>query len=261
MSGGESGAPRPLRVVVVGASSGMGRCIGVGLARRGSRVAMLARRRERLEDAAAEAGQGAIAVACDVTDGASCRSAIDRAAAELGGIDGLVYAPAVGALRRVADLDAETWGQAFATNVTGASLITAAAIAHLTESGGVCAYLSSVSASLTPPWPGLGAYIVSKAALDKLVEVWRAEHPSVGFTRVTVGECAAGEGASSSEFITGWDAELAGELFPTWMARNYMSGALIEVDEVVRVVDTVLRTGASATIPAVAVTPRPARPA
>ena len=83
----------------------------------------------------------------------------------------------------------------------GAALVTAAAIPHLTEAHWVAAYLSSVSASFTPPWPGLGAYATSKAALDTLVEAWRGEHPAVGFTRVIVGDYPGGEGASATEFI------------------------------------------------------------
>jgi NAD(P)-dependent dehydrogenase (short-subunit alcohol dehydrogenase family) len=247
----------PLRTVVVGASSGLGRCIGIGLARRGAAVALLARRHDRLVDTAKEAGPGALAIACDVTDDASCRDAIEQAASGLGGIDALVYATGIGPLGRLAELDADTWRRAFDTNVTGAAIVTAAAIPYLSASQGVAAYLSSVSASITAPWPGLGAYVVSKAALDKLVEAWRAEHPGVGFTRVTVGDCAGGEGASQTEFNAGWDQELAAELFPVWLARNYLSGALLDVDELVRVIDAVVRCGASATIPAVAVVPRP----
>jgi len=45
-----------MRAVVVGASSGLGRCIGVGLGQRGMQVALLARRRDRLETAVKEAG-------------------------------------------------------------------------------------------------------------------------------------------------------------------------------------------------------------
>ena len=100
----------------------------------------------------------------------------------------------------------------FATNVTGASIVTAAALPHLKASSGVAMYLSSVSASQTPPWPGLGSYAVSKAALDKLVEAWRAEHPDVGFTRVIVGECGGGEGEAMTGFADGWDRELLGDL-------------------------------------------------
>jgi len=245
-----------MRVVVVGASSGLGRCIAVGLGQRGARVAVLARRRDRLADAAKEIGTGTLAIGCDVNDADSCRAAIEEAANGLGSIDALVYAPGLGPLARLIETDAAMWRQAFDTNVIGAALITAAAVPHLEASGGAAAYLSSVSASLTPPWPGLGAYAVSKAALDKLVEAWRIEHPRVGFTRVVVGDCSGGEGPGRTEFASGWDHQLAAQLIPTWLARSYMTGSLMDVDELVRVVDAVLRCGASACIPSVTVTPR-----
>ena len=250
-----------MRAAIVGASSGLGRCIATGLAQRGATVALLARREARLVQAAAEAGGGAIAVRCDVTDADSCRGAIAEVAERLGGIDALVYAAGIGPLARIADLDAETWRRAFDTNVIGASLITAAALPRLRQSRGTAAYLTSVSASLTPPWPGLGAYVVSKAALDKLVEAWRAEHPDVGFTRVIVGDCAGGEGDATTEFVSGWDQDLAAELMPLWFERRYMTGTMVDVAELVRVVDTVLRCGASAAVPTVAVTPRDNPPA
>src|SRR2546430_6038606 len=92
-----------MRAVVVGASSGLGRCIGVGLGRRGAQVALLARRRERLEAAAKEAGEGALAIECDVTHPSSVSSAIRKAAADLRGIDALVYTPAIGPLAPLPD--------------------------------------------------------------------------------------------------------------------------------------------------------------
>ncbi len=247
-----------MRAVIVGASSGLGRCIGVGLAQRGADVALLARRHDWLVDAAKEAGGGALAIACDVTNQESCQAAIAEAAAGLGGIDALIYSTGIGILSRLADIDADTWRRGFDTNVIGASLITSAALPHLKASSGVAAYLSSISASLTPPWPGLGAYAVTKAALDKLVEAWRAEHPDVGFTRVVVGDCAGGEGASMTGFANTWDPEIAAEFYPTWVSRNYISGTLLEVEELVRVVDYIARSGAGTSIPSVTVTPRPA---
>ena len=108
------------------------------------------------------------------------RSAIGAAADALGGIDNLVYTPAIGSVVRLVDTDAETWGRVFATNVTGAALATAAAIPHLTASAGKVVYLSSDAGTFGPPWPGLGAYGVSKAALERLIEAWRAEHPESG---------------------------------------------------------------------------------
>jgi NAD(P)-dependent dehydrogenase (short-subunit alcohol dehydrogenase family) len=242
--------------VVVGASSGLGRSIAIGLAQRGAHVAMLARRRARLDAAVSEAGPPALAIECDVTDEASCRSAISDAASGLGGIDALVYAPAIGPLARLVDTDAETWRRVFDTNVIGAARITAAAVPHLAATAGTAAFLSSVSASLTPPWPGLGAYIVSKAALDKLVDAWRAEHPGIGFTRLVVGDCAGGDGDSRTEFSLGWDLDLANELAPGWVEKGYISGTLIEVDELVSIVDALLRGGTSLSMPSVTVAPR-----
>ena len=245
-----------MRTVIVGASTGLGRCIGVGLARRGAQVALLARRKDLLDDAAAEAGSGTLAITCDVTDADACARAVEEAVAGLGGIDAVVYSTGVGILRRIEDIDAETWMRAFGTNVVGASLFTAAALPHLRESRGAIAYLSSVSASESAPWPGLGAYTVTKAALDKLVEAWRVEHPQVGFTRVVVGDCGGGEGIGQSQFTAEWDQELAGEMVTLWLERRLLSGALMDIEHLIGMIDAVLRCGASANVPSISVTPR-----
>ena len=245
-----------MRTVVVGASSGLGRCIGVGLTKRGAQTALLARRLDRLEAAAKEAGPGTLALACDVTSTESCQAAIAEAAARLGGMDALVYTPAIGPLASVDDTDAETWRRVFDTNVIGAALATTAALPYLKETNGVAVYLSSVSASLTPPWPGLGAYAVSKAALDKLVEAFRAEHPSVGFTRVIVGDCAGGEGDSMTGFANDWDPDRAIEFGTKWAERKYLSDSLIEVEELVTVIDSLIRHGESLSLHSVTVAPR-----
>ena len=245
-----------MRAVVIGASSGLGRCIGTGLARRGADVALLARRQDRLEGAVKEAGDRAVAITCDVTDEASCRAAIDEAAASLGGIDAFVYTPAIGPLAKLVDTDAETWRRVFDTNVTGAAIATAAAVPHLGATAGRAVYLSSVSASQTPPWPGLGSYAVSKAALDKLVEAWRGEHPTIGFTRMVVGDCIGGEGERQTEFANGWDAEVAAEVAPVWVEKGYIAGSFIDVEDLVGVVDSVLRCGASVQMPSIVLSPR-----
>ena len=245
-----------MKVVIVGASTGLGRCIGIALAKRGDEVALLARSHDKLVDAAKEAGPGTLPIACDVTDESSCRAAIEEAATGLGGIDGLVYTAGNGPLAKLVDTDAATWRATFDTNVIGAALVTAAAIPHLTESGGVAAYFSSVSASSPSPWAGLGAYITSKAALEKMVEAWRVEHPQVGFTRITVGNCPGGEGDAMTQFNSGWDGELAAELGMAWISRGYVTADFLDVDDLTRVVVTVLESGASACIPSVTVVPR-----
>ena len=181
-----------MRTVVVGASSGLGRCIGIGLAAAGRarRAAGPAPRAPRGRGPGGRSRARSRSSATSPTRSRAARRSTTRPTA-LGGIDALVYTPAIGPLARLVDTDADTWRRAFDTNVTGAAL----------DHGGghppprprrpaprpTC---RRSSASLTPPWPGLGAYIVSKAALDKLVEAWRAEHPDIGFTRLVVGDCA-----------------------------------------------------------------------
>ena len=263
VSGCRPGRPVPvrkdvsaMRVIVVGASTGLGRCIAVGLAQRGAKVVLMARNEQLLAEAAVDAGDNAVAIRCDVTDEVSCRAGIERAVEALGGVDAVLYAAGIGELRRIEELDSATWHRVFDTNVVGASTVTAVALPHLKESAGMIAYLSSVSASLTSPWPGLASYTVTKAALDKLVEAWRSEHPEVGFTRLIVGECGGGEGSAQSQFTAAWDMELAGEMFPTWMARGLLTDKLMDIDHFVEAVESILRCGATTTMPSVAVTPR-----
>ena len=77
-------------------------------------------------------------------------------------------------------------------------------------------YLSSLSASYTTPWPMLGAYAVTKAALDKLVEAWRIEHPEIGFTRLAVGTASA-DRRLADRVQQGWDPEALDKAIRYWM--------------------------------------------
>lgn len=249
-----------MRVVVVGASSGLGRCIAVGLGRRGAQVALLARREDRLERAAAEAGNGAVAIVCDVTDEPSVVAAIGGAAAALGGIDAIVYSTAIMTVGALEDVPAQRWADAFATNVTGAATVTAHALPYLRESRGTAVYLSSISASLTPPWSKIGSYVATKAALDKMVEAWRWEHPDVGFTRLSVGDCAGGPGESGTQFGTTEDQAVFTAGVVDWLRRGYVTGDLVDPEDLVHAVDAVLRLGPSSSIPHLALTPRTQTP-
>ncbi len=221
----------------------------------------MGRRQDKIDAAAEEAGNRAVAIACDATDELSCSAAIAEAAKRLGGIDTVIYAAAIGPLVRLRDASAAQWRETFDTNVLGAALATAAAIPHLTSSAGSVLFLSTTGASYTPPWPGLGVYQVTKAALDRLVEAWRAEHPGINFTRVTIGECGGGEGDAQSHFNVDWDRALAGEMAGTWIGRGYMALSLIDVEHLVDMFAALVRTGASMQVPSMTMIPRPAIPA
>ena len=169
--------------------------------------------------------------------------------------------PAVIRSTRMVDTDAAIWRRVFDTNVIGAALATAAAVPHLTASSGKAVYLSSDAGTFGPPWPGLGAYGVSKAALERLVEAWRSEHPDIGFTCLIVGECAGGEGDGQTGMNIGWDMDLAMRAVPLWSARGCMPGKLMPIEDLIEVVHTILRTDAATSMPLVVARGASASPA
>ena len=203
------------RILVVGASSGVGRAVAEQAARAGAKVALLARRRAKLDEAvAALAGEGhaAHALTCDVTDEASCRGAVGRAIEQLGGLDGLVYASGLSPLCLLAEAGQSDWREVLDVNLIGASLVTAAALAALRASGGRAVYVGSYSERQT--LPGIGLYSVSKSALAALIEAWRMEHPEVDFTKVVLGN------TTGTEFAAGWGRERTLAITKLWIERG-----------------------------------------
>src|SRR6478735_1523889 len=199
------------RILVVGASSGIGRSLGIQAAAAGATVAFAARREELVASAASDAGNGSIGLVCDVRDEASCAALVQRTVDALGGLDDVVYSTAIDLL----------------TRVTGAALITTAALEHLRGNGGRAVYISA--SSVDRPLPGMGVYASSKAALETMVRAWQAEHPDVCFALARVGS------ALGTDVTASWDRDLLIELSATWNALGYVHdngpGGPMTVDE------------------------------
>ncbi|HKA14903.1 MAG TPA: SDR family oxidoreductase [Myxococcota bacterium] len=204
------------RILVIGGSSGVGREVGLAASRAGARVAFAARRRDLLDQAAKEAGNGALAVECDVS-APECARAVDAAARALGGIDALLYATGMSPLVMLEQASAEAWRTVLDVNLVGASQVTAAALPHLRACQGRAVYVSSYA--VRQSLPGLGLYRVSKVALDALIECWRMEHPDVDFTRVVVGNTA------DTEFANAWGGEALAGAMKVWVSRNLFPAA------------------------------------
>lgn len=239
------------RVLVVGASTGIGRVIGGRLCAAGAQVAFAARRGEVCEEAAREAGGVAIGLSCDVTDEEQCTRVVADTVDGLGGLDDVVYSTGAISIIALADATTEWWRRTFETNVMGAALITKAALPHLQQSTGTVIYLSSVS-SIGAVWPGIGVYTATKAALNRMVETWRSEHPEVGFTRIFVGP--TDESATGTEFDMS-----AVEHMARWPAMGVQSGAMCTPTCISEAVEMVLSS--SSRVWDVTVVPKdPARP-
>lgn len=235
------------RVLVVGASSGLGRATALAVAAEGARVALAARRRERVEEAAREAGEAAFALACDVRDEASCRRAVESAVARFGGLDGLVYSPAISTFGPIETIGAAAWREVFDTNVIGVSLLLNAAIPHLTQSRGKVVVYSSIVIDDSPPRPGQASYVVSKHALERLVEAWQGEHRAVGFTSIASGDAV-------TEFGHDHDLETLTPIVQRWAELEYLYGRAMDAQSVAA--QAVNALASPETVRRIAITPR-----
>jgi NAD(P)-dependent dehydrogenase (short-subunit alcohol dehydrogenase family) len=204
-------------VLVVGASSGIGRGIALALAQAGAVVAAAGRRVRALEELCEELGPDHVAVECDVRAPDACETTVDRTVAALGGLDDLVYAAGVSRLMPLINADSDLWHEVLETNVIGASLACRAAFPRLRASAGRAVFLGSSSVGRL--FPGLSAYAASKAALNELICGWRTENPDVSFTNVIVGP------TTGTEFTSQWDPDLATQRFRFWERHGYLSVA------------------------------------
>jgi len=211
------------RLLVVGATSGVGRAIAVTAAGSGARVVAVGRRSDRLDELVAQDHGELVGVRADVREEDDCARMVDDAVHTLGGLDALVYATGMSPLGRLVDMGADEWHAVLETNVVGAALVCRHAIPHLERSGGRAVFLSSIS--VEDPRPFLVPYGASKAALDSLIQGWRNEHPDLCFTRVVVGPTA-------TEFGTGWDPTTLGELAEARAERGVVKATIMTADEV-----------------------------
>jgi NAD(P)-dependent dehydrogenase (short-subunit alcohol dehydrogenase family) len=209
------------RILVVGASSGLGREVARLAGRRGARIAVASRRLELLRALADEVHGTAHFV--DVTSPSSITQAVSEADESLGGIDVLVCTCGVFPLARVEHVDGSTWAEAFAVNTIGPALVMSAALPHLSEDA--VALVASSDKVGSPP-AGAAAHSASKAALDEILRSWRLEHPDLRVMRLGIGPTAG------TELMRGADLDLVSELLETWTRDGRVPEEMADVTEV-----------------------------
>jgi len=147
-------------------------------------VALLARSSAPLEALAGELD--GVAVPADVVDPAATRTAVEDAAAALGGLDGVVNAAGVVRPGRIATTPPGDWQLTFDVNVRGLLHVTQAALPHLRAAGYAdIVNLSSMSGRRVGS-PEMGVYAASKAAVHTLSEALRREVAADGVRVVVI---------------------------------------------------------------------------
>jgi NADP-dependent 3-hydroxy acid dehydrogenase YdfG len=122
--------------LITGASSGIGEATALALAEEGATVALVARRRDKLEALAERigtAGGTALVVEADVTDPAQAAAAVATTVAELGRLDTLVNNAGVMLLGPIVGAPIEEWQRMIHLNLLGLLYCTHAALPHLLE--------------------------------------------------------------------------------------------------------------------------------
>ena len=162
--------------IVTGAGGGIGRAISTAFARAGARVACLDIHLQNAEETARLAGEGTVAVACDVSSESDTRAAVERAAKTFGRLDILLNGAAMtDPSATVLDLDLVAWNKVFATNVGGAFLMSRWAIPHMAAAGG--GSIIHIASQLgTVGTPGRVAYCSTKGALITMAKAMAADH-------------------------------------------------------------------------------------
>jgi NADP-dependent 3-hydroxy acid dehydrogenase YdfG len=178
---------------VTGASSGIGEATARALAAGGYRVALLARRRDRITALADELDNGSIAIAADVTERDSIVAAAERVQAQLGGADVLVNNAGVMLLGPFAADQRDDYRRMIEVNLLGAITATEVFLDQLKhgaeDRGGDVINISSVAGRTARA--GNGVYAATKWGLNGWSESLRQElQPDVRVTLIEPGVVA-----------------------------------------------------------------------
>ena len=167
--------------LVTGTTSGIGKATAVRFAREGAKVAVTARREEKLNELVLEiegAGGSAFAVPGDLTSASDRKRLVDETLAQYESLDILVNAAGIIAFGTIEDTSLEVWQKMFDINVVSVFHLMQLALPHIIPRKGNIVNVSSVNGIRS--FPGVLAYNSSKSALDQLTRCSALELASRG---------------------------------------------------------------------------------
>jgi NADP-dependent 3-hydroxy acid dehydrogenase YdfG len=204
---------------VTGASSGVGASIAAAFGALGWRVAIGARRTDRLAETAmaiTAAGGRVFSHALDVTNPDSIDAFFAASEVELGAADVVVNNAGVGIPGRIHELPVADLERELATNLLGPMLVTRRALPGMLEKrSGDVVFISSMNA--VAPRPFQAGYTAAKAGVEGLAHALRMDLEGTGVRTVILRL-----GPTISEFGLGWDSNVLLGVIETWQRWGFM---------------------------------------
>jgi NAD(P)-dependent dehydrogenase (short-subunit alcohol dehydrogenase family) len=244
--------------IVTGASSGIGQATAAALGGLGWRVAIGARRLEKLDETAQQitaAGGLAFTHALDVSRPASVDEFFGAAEAALGPVDVLVNNAGIAWPGALLDVDDEVHRRVIETNLLGPIYMSRRAVRSLLDRGAPGDLVFISSDVTVHPRPKMPAYGASKAGLEHLATTMAMELEGTGIRTSVVRV-----GPTLTSFGDGWDPEIFESLLPEWqqfgLQRHWNTN---DVATIARAVVTVVTMEPGTSVPLVELQPTPPR--
>jgi NADP-dependent 3-hydroxy acid dehydrogenase YdfG len=171
-------------VLVTGASSGIGQATALALSKAGARVAVGARRADRLKTLAEDAPGEVLVLELDVTDRQSVQDAVEATIERFGAVDALVNNAGIMLSGMILGADTTEWTRMVETNLLGSMYAVHAALPHLLESKGAVVQISSTSGRTASA--ASGVYAATKFGITAFSEALRQEVTAQGVRVIVV---------------------------------------------------------------------------
>lgn len=222
------------RAIITGASSGIGKATALAFAKAGIHLALVGRSQKKLEavaNAAIDVGVEAKTYSLDLAELEEVRSKIAAIAADFGAIDILVNSAGIGYIKPLRETSLADWQQVIDLNLSSVFQCILGVLPGMRDRAqGLIVNVASIAAET--PFPGWGAYCVSKAGLVTFSKVLAAEERANGIRVASISPGAVNTPLWDSETVQA-DFNRSAMLNPDTVACAILHTALLPAEAVI----------------------------
>lgn len=222
------------RVLITGASSGIGKATAIAFAKAGFDLVLVSRSADKLKtvaETAQSSGATATVHSLDLANVNQVQAQVAKIVEDSGGIDILINNAGMGYTNTLSDTSLTDWQQVLDLNLTSVFQCIQAVLPGMrSQRSGMIINVASIAASNA--FPGWGAYSVSKAGLVTLSKVLAAEERSNGIRVVTISPGAVNTPIWDTDTVQA-DFDRSGMLTPEMVAQSILHAALLPEQAVI----------------------------